>query len=102
MPDAGVRPATLPAMRTRPACLLAALAAAVVSLLLVAAPAIATEAGGGGEGGSDKITLPDNPRDQVGLIVLAFLIGGTVWALVNAWRRLRGEGERTSGEWRYR
>lgn len=104
MPGDGCRPATLAAMITRVAHVLAAVTAAAVCLLLTAAPALATEAGGGGGGGEggEKITLPDNPHDQVGLIFLAFFIAGSVWALVNAWRRLRGEGDRASGEWRYR
>lgn len=96
-----MRPATLPPMRTRTAHLLAAVVTALLSLALVAGPAIATESGGGG-GESEKITLPDNPHDQVGLIFIFFLIAGTAWALVNAWRRLRGDGDRASGEWRYR
>lgn len=89
---------------------LAALAGTLaLSLALLAGPALATEggggAGGGGEGagaGTTKLQLPDNPRDQVGLIFLAFTIVGTLLALDNARRRLKGEGQRASGEWRYR
>lgn len=79
--------------------------AAVLALAVLAGPALATESGGvegGEEGGSTKIQLPTHPRDQVALLLTgAMLLGGGL-ALYNAHRRLRGEGERASGRWRYR
>lgn len=97
-----------------------AVAAAVLGVLVVTAgpvqagnAAFATEAveqgtDEGGEEGvtpeneNDKIQLPETSHDRVGLIIL--IVSGIAGLLVadNARRRLKGEGEKATGEFRWR
>lgn len=83
--------------------LLVLVSALLAAFLLMVAPAGATEGGGGaGEGEREKIELPSEPRDQVGLIIIIMLGAGALLALDNARRQLKGERKEASGEWRWR
>lgn len=96
------RLASIPPM-DRTTRLLVLVSAVLTALLLVAAPAAATEGGGGaGDGEREKIELPSQPRDQVGLIIIIMLGAGALLALDNARRQLKGERKQASGEWRWR
>lgn len=97
--------ATLRAMKTLKRSAVSVSVAATV-LALAAGPVHATESGGAGAGsvgeGTEKIQLPDRPRDQVGLILIG--LGGLagVAALENARRQLKGSRRQATGEWRWR
>lgn len=95
-------------MSTRGPVALARTARHVVAVLLLAlalfgALSLSAPAATAAEGGEpEKVALPENPHDQVGLIILAasglaVLMGG-----VNAWRQLRGERPQADGKIRWR
>lgn len=89
-------------LRTRFVVLLSAV---VTALFLFVAPVAATEGGGGGAGGGEereKIELPSDPHDQVGLVIIIVTVIGGLLALDNARRQLKGERRQASGEWRWR
>lgn len=102
----------LPMIRLRQ---LAVVAAGVLLVLgLAMGPAMATEGpaedqgtsqeageeAGGGE--RSKISFPDNPRDQAGLVILGIAGVFTALAAVNAVQQLRGRRPQATGEWRWR
>lgn len=90
--------------------------AALLALTLFAGPALGAEAEDTGEevqteetdteaaeeesGG--KIQIAETPRQQVGLILLGFLVVAGGLSLLNARRQLKGERPAASGEFRWR
>jgi hypothetical protein len=94
------------------------LAAAALGVLVVTAgpvhagnSTVATEsveegAGDGAEEGvtpeDDKIQLPESSHDRVGLILLIVSGLGGLLVADNIRRRLKGEGEKATGEFRWR
>jgi hypothetical protein len=102
-------------------------AAALVAVALVATPALAQEDGGadadaGGDVVDDDAEVPEGelevdeaeadeegrpaiaatPRDRLGLLLLAALVGGGVIAYIGMKRQLGGERPKASGEFRWR
>ncbi|HEX9766233.1 MAG TPA: hypothetical protein VGA36_05685 [Nitriliruptorales bacterium] len=89
---------------------LALIAAALSAVALLAGPAqaggvgsVATESVEEGDSGErEKIQLPEDSHHRVGLIILG--ASGVLGLLVadNIRRRLKGEGEKATGEFRWR
>ena len=91
-------------------------AVALIFVLAIAGPAIAAEVEDTGEevpteetdteaaeeesGG--KLQIAETPRQQVGLILLGFLVVAGGLAMLNARRQLKGERPAASGEFRWR
>lgn len=77
--------------------LLVALVLGVTLALATATPSHATE---GGE--VEKVDLPSNPHDQVGLIILAGTGVLVAAGAYNAFKQLRGERPQADGKIRWR
>lgn len=102
----------LPMIRLRQ--LAVAVAGVLLVLGLAVGPAMATEGTGqdqgttqeagqeAGGGERSKISFPDNPRDQAGLVILGIAGVFTALAAVNAVQQLRGRRPQATGEWRWR
>lgn len=86
------------------------LAAALTAVLLLAGPAdagtehsVATESVDEGvDEGREKIQLPASSHHKVGMVIL--IASGVIGLLVldNVRRRLKGEGDKATGEFRWR
>jgi len=76
--------------------------AVALTFVLALVPASATEAGVDGDDGGGKITLPEEPRDQLGLIILGLTGLATLAGLANAAKQLKGDREAASGQFRWR
>ena len=88
--------------------------AALLAVALLAVPALAQEDGlddadealveetaeEEDEGG--RIVLADNPRDRLGLLLLAALVVGGGVAIANGRKQLKGRNPQASGEFRWR
>lgn len=97
-PAATIRPMNA---RLRTFVLLLATVATLFTLAL--GPAMATESGPAGGGEEDgKVSLPSDPHDQVGLIILGVVGVFALGAGINAVRQLKGTRPQADGRIRWR
>jgi hypothetical protein len=95
------RPASLRRMNARLKTLALLVATVATLMALTVGPAMATEEAPADEG-SGKITFPETPRDQVGLVILGVTALAALAALGNAAKQLRGERPQADGRIRWR
>lgn len=87
--------------------------AALLALTLVAGPALGAEAEDPGEvpveapeeaaeDGGGRTQIAETPRQQVGLVLITFMLMAGGLAFMNARRQLKGERPAASGEFRWR
>lgn len=88
-------------MKTPRKTITLALATLLALMVLAVGPAVAAEEQPAGEE-SGKVSLPSNPRDQLGLIILGVTAMAALLALGNAAKQLRGERPQASGRIRWR
>lgn len=93
--------ATLPPMNARLRTFVLLLATLATLFTLSVGPAVATESTGGGEG-EGKVSLPSDPHDQVGLIILGISGVFALGAGINAVKQLKGTRPQTDGRIRWR
>lgn len=88
-------------MKTPWKTLLLAVATALALAVLAVGPALATEAEPAGDE-NGKVSLPSDPHDQLGLILLGLTGVAVVLALGNAAKQLRGQRPQADGRIRWR
>lgn len=94
--------ATLPPMNARLRTSVLLLATLATLFALAVGPAMATESGGGGGEETGKVSLPSDPHDQVGLIILGVCGVFALAAGVNGVKQLKGNRPQADGRIRWR